>query len=100
MKRPLFTAIKLVFFTFLFQFAVTSCAPRACPAVAGTGNSTARGYKISKRNCPSVSGTGNRKPKVSKKKAKEDGLFDPKMAKAMAKKKNAKPIEKRKLSFD
>ncbi len=84
----------------LFILTCFSSCSHYCPAVTGTGNSATLHTKHKKSHCAGVQSTGTIKPK--QKHRIEDGLIDPKMAKAMAKanKKNAEPVSKKTLSAD
>lgn len=97
--------LRALAFAGLLIFADTtlsSCtSSKHCPAVAGTGNSASRAKGFGRGgSCPAVKGTGNYKPKVRRK--PQDGLMSKQMEKQMAKaeKKDAKPIQKRKLTAD
>jgi hypothetical protein len=83
------------------NFGLTACRSY-CPGVDGTGNTASRGSRrtFGRTDCPAISGTGNYKPKVKLK--REVGLMSPKMKRKMAKanRKNADPIETKRLNFE
>lgn len=98
MGKSIFTLILLFGIFVLGELTLTSCS-HYCPAVTGTGNTASAG-RHKGGHCAGVKSTGTIKPK--RKRVIEDGNFDPKMAKAMAKaeRKKAKKIDKKQLSAD
>lgn len=102
MRKLIFNALFLGGILIFADLSLTSCTSRNhCPAVAGTGNSASRKAGFGRGgSCPAVKGTGTSKPKIRRK--PQVGLTSKKMDKAMAKakKKDAKPIQKRTLSAD
>lgn len=81
----------------LVSLVLPSCAPKHCVGITGTGNTATKSHQRG-GHCAGVNSTGTFKPHVPRSKAKENGNFDPRMEKQLAKSKY-KPIEKKKLEF-
>ena len=74
-----------------------SCTQQHCVGITGTGNTATSSHQRG-GHCAGVKSTGTYKPHVPKSKAKENGNFDPRMERQLAKAK-AKPVEKKTLEF-
>jgi hypothetical protein len=93
MKRILLPLLSIGFLICV----MASCAPQHCVGISGTGNTATASHQRG-GHCAGVKSTGTYKPHVPKSKARENGNFDPRMEKQLAKSK-AKPIEKKKLEY-